>query len=204
MNLRRITALLLFVTCIFTFSCSESVKMSVDDGDYGTERVYSVIHIADYGDVYIELYPEIAPITVDNFISNVSSGIYTNTVIHWIAPGFGIQGGDPTGTGLGLEGQKRIKGEFAENGVDNKISHIRGTLTMARKNGDNDSATSQFIILISDQTQLDGRYAAFARVVRGMDVVDAVAAIETFEENGYRPETDVVVTGAQIIDSLPE
>ena len=193
--------LVLSLITVAICACSAEPR-EVDDGDYG-KTVYACISFEKYGDVYIEMYPDIAPVTVDNFIENANSGLYTDTVIHWIGKDFGIQGGDPTGTGYGLEGQKTIKGEFSKNGVSNKISHIRGTVTMARASG-YDSATSQFMILVSDETYLDGKYAAFARVVSGMDVIDEVASIETSEESYYRPAEDVVIAGITIYEYLPE
>lgn len=182
-------------------ACSPDLK-EADDGKYG-DTVYARMSFEKYGDVYIELYPDVAPITVDNFIVNANDGVYTNTIIHWIGNEFGIQGGDPTGTGYGLEGQTRIKGEFTANGVRNKLSHTRGTVTMARS-AEYDSATSQFMILVSDQTYLDGKYAAFARVVSGMSVVDSIASVETSEENNYRPTVNIVLSEVVIYDSLPE
>ena len=119
-----------------------------------------------------ELYPEIAPNTVNNFISLVKKGFYDGVIFHRVINGFMIQGGDPEGTGRGGS-DETIKGEFSENGVENNISHERGVISMARSS-DPDSASSQFFIVQSDSTYLDGQYAAFGHVTEGMDIVDQI------------------------------
>jgi|GEM_PF-4215354 len=182
-------------------SCSQDLTEE-DDGEYG-RTIYACISITGYGDVYLELYPDVAPLTVENFVSNANDLIYNDTLIHWVGSGFGIQGGDPTGSGYGLEGQNRIKGEFTENGVKNKISHVRTTVTMARSSSEYDSATSQFMILVTDQTQLDGRYAAFGRVISNMAAIDAISAVQVYEDN-YRPVDDIVLKTVTVYETLPE
>ena len=124
-----------------------------------------------------ELYPETAPNTVANFVRLVESGFYDGLIFHRVIPGFMIQGGDPTGTGMGGPGW-RIKGEFARNGVKNDLKHTRGVLSMARSMHP-DSAGSQFFIMHEDAPHLDGQYAAFGKVIEGMDAVDAIANTET-------------------------
>ena len=124
-----------------------------------------------------ELYPEIAPNTVANFVHLVESGFYDGLIFHRVIPGFMIQGGDPTGTGMGGPGW-RIKGEFSRNGVKNDLKHTRGVLSMARSMHP-DSAGSQFFIMHEDAPHLDGQYAAFGKVIEGMDAVDAIANTET-------------------------
>ena len=119
-----------------------------------------------------ELYPEIAPNTVRNFVSLVNKGYYDGLIFHRVIRGFMIQGGDPNGDGTG-GAEDTIKGEFSSNGVKNDISHIRGTISMARST-DPDSASSQFFIVQSDSTHLDGDYAAFGHVTSGMDIVDQI------------------------------
>ena len=131
------------------------------------------ISIKDYGKIQLELEPEIAPITVENFLTLVNSGFYNGLTFHRIIKGFMMQGGDPKGTGSGGS-DKEIKGEFNENGVNNPISHVRGVISMARRGDNNDSASSQFFIVHQDSDFLDGKYAAFGRVISGMDVVDKV------------------------------
>ena len=128
------------------------------------------------GIVTLELYPKIAPITVENFISLARSGFYNGLTFHRIYPGFMIQGGDPDGNGRGGSG-KNIKGEFAQNGIDNPLSHTRGVISMARSMSP-DSASSQFFIMHDDSTFLDGAYAAFGKVTDGIEVIDAVTEVE--------------------------
>ncbi len=129
------------------------------------------------GIVEIELYPEIAPITVKNFEELTEKGFYDGLIFHRVIAGFMIQGGDPQGTGMGGSG-KRIKGEFKANGVNNTLSHERGVISMARSQMP-DSASSQFFICHADAKFLDGQYAAFGRVVSGMEVVDEIAGVKT-------------------------
>ena len=130
------------------------------------------------GDVMkAELYPEIAPNTVNNFISLVQKGFYDGLIFHRVISGFMIQGGDPQGTGMGGPGYS-IKGEFAMNGVRNDLKHTRGVLSMARSMMPN-SAGSQFLIMHANAPHLDGQYAAFGKVVEGLDVVDKIASVRT-------------------------
>ena len=135
------------------------------------------IKIKDMGDIKAELYPEIAPITVENFVKLAGSGFYNGLTFHRIIPGFMIQGGDPEGTGMGGPGYF-IKGEFAANGVPNSLIHTRGVLSMARSMMP-DSAGSQFFIMHEDAPHLDGQYAAFGKVIEGIEVVDKVASVKT-------------------------
>ena len=130
------------------------------------------------GDVMkAELYPEIAPNTVNNVISLVQKGFYDGLIFHRVISGFMIQGGDPQGTGMGGPGYS-IKGEFAMNGVRNDLKHTRGVLSMARSMMPN-SAGSQFFIMHANAPHLDGQYAAFGKVVEGLDVVDKIASVRT-------------------------
>ena len=122
----------------------------------------------------IELYPEIAPNTVKNFVSLANSGFYNGIIFHRVIPGFMIQGGDPQGIGIGGPGYS-IKGEFAANGFKNELAHTRGVISMARSM-DPDSAGSQFFIMHKNAPHLDGQYAAFGKVVSGIETVDAIAA----------------------------
>lgn len=135
------------------------------------------IEMENGGRIRIELYPETAPQSVNNFVSLVSSGFYDGTIFHRVIPGFMIQGGDPQGTGMGGPGYC-IRGEFASNGVKNELKHTRGVLSMARAMNPN-SAGSQFFIMHEDAPHLDGQYAAFGKVIEGLDVVDAVAGCRT-------------------------
>ena len=124
-------------------------------------------------EIRLELYPQIAPNTVANFVSLAQSGFYDGLIFHRVIPGFMIQGGDPQGTGMGGPGYA-IKGEFSENNFKNDLKHTRGVISMARSMA-NDSAGSQFFIMHADAPHLDGQYAAFGKVIEGMDAVDAIA-----------------------------
>ena len=127
--------------------------------------------------IRLELYPEIAPITVKNFLDLVNKGFYNGLTFHRIIPGFMIQGGDPSGNGTGGPGYS-IKGEFKSNGVNNTMKHERGVISMARA-FDPNSAGSQFFIMHKDAPHLDGEYAAFGKVIEGLDTVDEIASVET-------------------------
>ena len=124
-----------------------------------------------------ELYPEYAPNTVNNFISLVKSGFYNGLIFHRVIPGFMIQGGDPKGSGIGGPGYC-IKGEFRANGVKNDLIHTRGVLSMARTMAPN-SAGSQFFVMHEDAPHLDGQYAAFGKVIEGIEVVDEICKVRT-------------------------
>jgi peptidyl-prolyl cis-trans isomerase B (cyclophilin B) len=136
--------------------------------------------------IKVELYPNIAPNTVNNFISLAESGFYDGLIFHRVIPGFMIQGGDPEGRGTGGPGYG-IKGEFESNGVENELNHERGVLSMARSQ-DPDSAGSQFFIMVAEATHLDGEYAAFGKVTEGMDAVDKIVKVET--DNQDKPVED--------------
>lgn len=139
------------------------------------------IQVKDYGTIKAELDGDTAPITVANFLKLAESGFYDGLTFHRIIDGFMIQGGDPKGNGTG-GADKTIKGEFSQNGVENKLSHVRGTLSMARSQ-DMDSASSQFFIVQSDCTSLDGQYAAFGTVTEGMDLVDKICKDTPVQDN---------------------
>lgn len=135
------------------------------------------IKMTDGSVMKAELYPEIAPNTVNNFVSLIKSGYYDGIIFHRVIKGFMLQGGDPTGTGMGGPGYS-IKGEFASNGFKNDLKHTAGVLSMARTM-DPDSAGSQFFVMHNDAHHLDGEYAAFGKITEGLDVVDKIAATET-------------------------
>lgn len=135
------------------------------------------IEMENGGVMKAELYPEVAPNTVNNFISLVKKGFYDGVIFHRVIPGFMIQGGDPQGTGTGGPGYE-IKGEFSGNGFANDLKHSRGVLSMARTMVP-DSAGSQFFVMVADAPHLDGQYAAFGKVIEGMDVVDQIASVRT-------------------------
>lgn len=150
------------------------------------------MEVENMGTIKMELYPQIAPITVENFISLVSGEFYNGLTFHRVIPGFMAQGGDPDGNGTGGP-DYAIKGEFSSNGIENSISHVRGTLSMARGQK-NDTAGSQFFIVTDDSaTYLDGNYAAFGRVIEGMDVVDQIVNLEVVRraiDEGLEYETN--------------
>lgn len=155
------------------------VAYAMMNGDKGATEAGSMaptdfieIEIENYGTITAELYGEHAPITVANFMKLVDEGFYDGLTFHRILSGFMIQGGDPLGNGMGGSDEK-IKGEFSANGVQNDISHERGVLSMARSM-QNDSASSQFFIMHQKAPHLDGQYAAFGRVLEGMDIVDQI------------------------------
>ncbi|WP_308755215.1 peptidylprolyl isomerase [uncultured Anaerotruncus sp.] len=141
------------------------------------EDIMVTIQMENGREIKIELYPDVAPATVENFVNLVRDGFYDGLIFHRVIPGFMIQGGCPQGTGMGGPGHT-IKGEFAANGVKNDLKHTRGVLSMARS-GNPNSAGSQFFIMHADAPHLDGQYAAFGKVVEGMDVVDEIAAVPT-------------------------
>lgn len=147
------------------------------------------------GDVIkLELYPEIAPKTVENFLELVNHNFYDGLTFHRIIKGFMIQGGCPDGTGMGGSGNN-IKGEFKSNGVENNLSHQRGVISMARSNNPN-SASSQFFITDADSDFLDGNYAAFGKVIEGMDVVDKIADTKT--DGADKPLEPVIISSITV------
>ena len=171
-----------------------------EDGELLTGLHHVTIDVQDYGTISLELDADTAPISVTNFINLANEGFYDGLTFHRIISGFMIQGGDPNGNGTGGS-EKTIKGEFSANGVENDISHVRGTISMARSS-DPDSASSQFFIVQSDSTFLDGQYAAFGHVTDGMDVVDAICeAVPVQDNNGTVAAADQpVITAVTVVD----
>ena len=166
---------------------SEKEENTVSEENKEEDKVYSKgkhhaeMVIKDYGTIALELDADVAPITVENFAQLVNEGFYNGLTFHRIISGFMIQGGDPQGTGMGGS-DKEIKGEFAANGVKNNISHTRGVISMARATA-YDSASSQFFIVHQDSKFLDGNYAGFGRVTRGIEIVDKICADTKVEDN---------------------
>ena len=145
------------------------------------------IQMKDGGVMKAELYPEIAPASVKNFVDLASQGFYNGLIFHRVIPGFMIQGGDPEGTGMGGPGYT-IKGEFAANGFKNDLKHTRGVLSMARAMDPN-SAGSQFFIMHEDSPHLDGQYAAFGKLIEGIEVVDKIASVRTdYQDRPLEPQ----------------
>ena len=141
------------------------------------EKINICIEMENGKQMEAELYPDVAPITVENFVSLIKEDYFKGIIFHRVISGFMIQGGDPTGTGMGGS-SKTIKGEFLANGVVNNLKHERGVLSMARTNDPN-SASSQFFIMHQDAPYLDGQYAAFGKITKGIEVVDEIANVET-------------------------
>ena len=145
------------------------------------------IQMKDGGVMKAELYPDIAPATVKNFVDLAAKGFYNGLIFHRVIPGFMIQGGDPEGTGMGGPGYK-IKGEFTANGFRNDLKHTRGVLSMARAMDPN-SAGSQFFIMHEDSPHLDGQYAAFGKLIEGIEVVDKIASVRTdYQDRPLEPQ----------------
>lgn len=173
---------------------------SEEDTELLTGLHHVTIDVKNYGTISLELDADTAPISVTNFINLAKDGFYDGLTFHRIISGFMIQGGDPKGNGTGGSDQT-IKGEFSENGVENDISHVRGTISMARAN-DPDSASSQFFIVHEDSTFLDGQYAAFGHVTDGMDVVDAICENTPVQDNNGTVKADdqPVIMSVTVID----
>ena len=136
--------------------------------------------------IKLELYPSIAPETVQNFVTLVSQGFYDGLIFHRVIPGFMIQGGDPDGTGMGGSKQT-IRGEFSSNGFKNDLRHDRGVISMARTSAPN-SASSQFFIVVKASTHLDGQYASFGKVIEGLEEVDRIVSVQ--KDRGDKPLED--------------
>src|SRR5690625_1410878 len=168
---------------------NSSDNNATTDNDGATPVV--TMTMEDGGEVQMELYTDIAPTSVNNFITLIEDGFYDGVIFHRVIPGFMIQGGDPEGTGMGGPGYY-IKGEFAENDFENNLKHERGVLSMARSMHP-DSAGSQFFIMVEDSPHLDGEYAGFGKVIEGMDVVDEIVSVDRDEGEGDRPYEDQVI-----------
>lgn len=188
--MKRISIILLAVVMTFSlYACGSSKSGNASDGQQNdqenqlTGKHHVVISVKDYGDIKIELDADVAPVTVTNFVKLAKDGFYDGLTFHRIISGFMIQGGDPKGDGTGGSDTK-IKGEFADNGVANNLSHTRGAISMARSSSNN-SASSQFFIVHKDSTYLDGKYACFGYVTEGMDVVDKICKeVKPVDDNG--------------------
>lgn len=180
--IKRLFCLLLALSLSFAFAgCGKTEKNGTteanepaDNTEYLSGTYRAEITVRDYGVIKLELDADTAPITVTNFVKLARSGFYDGLTFHRIYSGFMIQGGDPKGNGTGSSDP--IKGEFSANGVENDISHVRGTVSMARRGDSFDSGSCQFFIVHEDSLFLDGQYAGFGHVTEGMDVVDAICA----------------------------
>ncbi len=184
-----------------TTSSSSSVIDSVSSDDaYASGTHHVTIEVADYGTIELALNANVAPITVSNFCNLANQGFYDGLTFHRIISGFMIQGGDPNGDGTGGSSQN-IKGEFSKNGVENPISHVRGTISMARSSA-YDSGSSQFFIMHKTTTSLDGQYAAFGSVTSGIEVVDAICEkVQVEDSNGtVAAANQPVITKVTVVD----
>lgn len=192
--MKKILNILVISILLFCTGCSNNknsenllgIDFNVDSNEttlnnYDTENPVVAMEISGYGAIVIELYPKVAPNTVNNFIYLVKQGFYDNNSFHRLVPGFVLQGGDPKGDGTGGPGYT-IKGEFTNNRFTNTLKHTKGIVSMARSTA-NDSAGSQFFIMLDTATNLDNNYAAFGKVIDGMDVIDKIANIEIVSNN---------------------
>lgn len=185
---RIVKVFLVSLLAISLFACSGG--SGAGGANAGKKKPKVEISVKDFGVMQAELEPEVAPITVANFLKLVNDGFYNGLTFHRIIPDFMIQGGDPTGNGDGGTGEN-IKGEFESNGVPNSISHVRGVISMARWGDDPDSGSSQFFIVHKDALSLDGEYAAFGRVTNGMEVVDKICEqVSTTDDLGRVDKMD--------------
>ncbi len=164
---------------------------------YETENPVVAMYIQDYGSIVMELYPEKAPNTVNNFISLIKEGFYDNNTFHRLVPGFVLQGGDPTGTGSGGP-DYTIKGEFSENGFENDLKHTKWIVSMARSQS-YDSAGSQFFIMLGDAEYLDGLYAAFGTVIDGKETIERIEESETIaDQNSGKLSQNLIIKKALV------
>lgn len=175
-----------------------SFKVS-DFAESQEETEYVKLTVKDYGEIVIRLRPDVAPTTVKNFQNLVKDGHYSGKIFHRVIQNFMIQGGGYDGTGTQHK-VDTIKGEFESNGVQNDLLHVRGVLSMARTGLDNNSGSNQFFICDKTSSHLDGEYAAFGYVLAGMDVVDAIAAVDT--DSNYKPLENVIIESATFVTPL--
>ena len=196
-----VLCMVVFAACGTTESAEETETTSKENEEESLSGTHeAIIEIENYGTIKVELDADTAPITVTNFVELAKSGFYDGLTFHRIIDGFMIQGGDPDGNGTGGSGEK-IKGEFAQNGVENDIAHVRGVISMARSKA-YDSASSQFFIMHADAPHLDGAYAAFGHVTEGMEVVDAICAETPVTDNNgtVKAENQPVITSITITE----
>ena len=193
--MKKIIALLLVFASLFCFAGCGEKEETATDVSYPFEiietsdRINVDIEVENKGVIELELYPDIAPVTVSNFVYLAKKGFYDGLIFHRVIEGFMIQGGCPEGTGMGGP-DHRIKGEFASNGFENNLKHERGVISMARTQAPN-SAGSQFFIMHQTSPHLDGEYAAFGRVINGIEIVDSIATSET--DANDKPVENVVI-----------
>ncbi len=165
---------------------------------YKTENPVVAMYIEGYGSVVMELYPEVAPNTVSNFISLIKEGFYDNNTFHRLVPGFVLQGGDPNGNGTGGPGYT-IKGEFSNNGFENNLKHKKWVVSMARSQ-EYDSAGSQFFIMLGDAESLDGDYAAFGKVIDGKKNIENIVKMEGVSDSNSGQLTHNLTIKKALVD----
>ena len=200
---KQLCIVLLLVSALLLCACGSKTAETAEPA--GSAEAAEGLHhvelvVKDYGTITLELDADAAPITVANFLKLAGSGFYDGLTFHRIMDGFMIQGGDPDGNGSGGSGET-IKGEFAQNGVDNPISHVKGVISMARAKNP-DSASSQFFITVADSAFLDGAYAAFGHVTDGMDVAEQIAKdAKPIDNNGTIPaDQQPVIERVTVLD----
>ena len=198
--MKKTVTILITVCLLFALSACGSGSSKTESTASYTDNPKVEIRVRDYGTITLELYPDVAPLTVDNFVKLCNEGFYDGLTFHRVMSGFMIQGGDPQGNGTGGS-DETIKGEFAANGVKNDLSHKRGVISMARAKSP-DSASSQFFIVHQDSEFLDGSYAAFGAVTEGIEVVDAICEnTPVIDNNGTVPsEYQPVIESIKIIE----
>lgn len=197
--MKQIIAWALMGLLLFTGGCAKKEPVEIKpveatEAEQEAGLPVFVITLEDGNEIRGELYPDAAPQSVGNFIALANSGFYDGLIFHRVIPGFVIQGGDPNGNGTGGPGWN-IKGEFTENKVDNDLKHTRGVLSMARGQA-NDSAGSQFFIVVADRTDLDNKYAVFGSVTSGMEFVDKI--VDQKRDANNKPEKDQVILGIRV------
>ncbi len=191
-----LVGIVIIIGLVFVINVLANNKKEKEDDTLLSGKHYVLISVKEYGNIKVELDADTAPITVTNFINLVKDKFYDGLTFHRIIKGFMIQGGASN------KAVKTIKGEFSSNGIVNNISHVRGVISMARRDGDNDSASTQFFIMHKDNLSLDGNYAAFGHVIEGMDVVDEIAKVEYMEgTNGIVEDSkQPVIESIRIVD----
>ena len=200
--LKKIIAALLAAITITMTGCAKTMSNEILNYGYAdfcepaAGEEIAVIK-TNMGDIYVRFFPEVAPKAVENFKTLAEEGYYDGVTFHRVIKDFMIQGGDPEGTGMGGSPDK-IKGEFASNGVANPLSHTAGVISMARRGNDKDSASSQFFIMHKTATHLDGDYAAFGKVWRGIETVNQIAEVPT--NSSDKPLTDVVIKTMSFVE----
>ena len=194
----KLCMLLALTACLVAGCAKKNEEIPVEMDASGKHKIE--IAVKDYGIIKAELDGDVAPVTVANFLKLAEEGFYDGLTFHRIISGFMIQGGDPNGNGTGGSDEK-IKGEFSHNGVENNISHVRGTISMARSQ-DMNSASSQFFIVQADSIYLDGQYAGFGTVTKGMDIVDQICQDTPVEDNNgtVKKENQPVIESVKIVE----